>query len=77
MSAPFQHPNPGGARPVDRIDEALAALGDYWRANPDQRLTQVVLNAVSVLGVDKANAYNVEDAALTAALRSRAPRSQP
>lgn len=37
--------------------------------NPDMRLTQVVLNAVSVTGADKSYAYYVEDAEILEALR--------
>lgn len=63
------HPNPGGARPVERIDALLSELRRHWLAHPDLRLAQIVSN-LTPAGVDL---YQVEDDYLLDALRSDRP----
>lgn len=70
MTKAFQHPNPGGARPVDRIDVAMSALRVHWRANPDLRLAQIVLAATGSLDVEPHRAHLVEDGPLTEAINA-------
>lgn len=77
MTSPFAHPNPGGLRSPERILSVLSDVGEYWRANPDQRLAQVILNATKHLGVDTGRAYNVEDAPLVGALRDMLDAQPP
>lgn len=53
-----------------RIDPMLTALRTAWRAHPDQRLAQLVLNATSTAGAprDFGGAFNCEDDRLLAEL---------
>jgi len=55
-----------------RIDRILAALGEYWKANPDLRLGQIVVNAARSVGGHDAATFYVEDDAIEQALSALA-----
>ncbi len=44
---PCQPPGRGDVRDSDRIDDILWLLGELWRASPDQRLVQLILNVAA------------------------------
>ena len=50
-----------------RIDRILAALGDYWRAHPDLRLGQIVVNSTPP-GEPCPRVFYVEDDVIERAL---------
>jgi hypothetical protein len=56
--------DPTPERDPARIDRALAPLADAWRAHPDWRLAQLIVNAAG--GVDP---FYVEDDELVAGLK--------
>lgn len=54
-----------------RIDRILAALGEYWKANPDLRLGQIVANLTVKANARPLHApeiFYVEDDKIEAAL---------
>ena len=56
-----------------RINRILSALGTYWRANPDHRLGQIVVNVTG-----SSDPFYVEDDATEAALgQALAPTPEP
>jgi len=57
-------------RDPDRISKVLEELERAWRANPDLRLTQLIVN----LETDKPRLYNMEEPTLIAKLRERYPK---
>ncbi len=54
-------------RDPKRIDRMLALIGDIWRAGPDLRVMQLLLNAMPRI---EHGHYYVEDDALEGALTS-------
>lgn len=54
-------------RDPDRIDAILAELATYWKAHPDMRLGQIILNAADFGGPRPP--YFTEDEQMLAGLR--------
>lgn len=63
MTGLFEHPNPGGLRPLGRI-EAIKGAIDPVKVD-DQRFGQFILNVLRTNGLDEADMWHVEDAAWT------------
>lgn len=59
-----------------RIDRILADLGRYWRANPDMRLAQIVVNACR-RRMAAPHIFHTEDDVTGAWLAEHAPPEQP
>jgi uncharacterized protein YihD (DUF1040 family) len=58
-------------RDPERIDRILALLAEHWKANPDLRLGQIVVNAAR--GVRSwPDVFNVEDEIIERGLRDGA-----
>lgn len=57
------------ARPAERIPEVLDVLRAVWSENPNQRLTQLLHNALKGAGV-AGDSYQVEDDTLLKALQA-------
>ncbi|NMM84571.1 hypothetical protein B2J88_09375 [Rhodococcus sp. SRB_17] len=57
-------------RSPDRIDPILTKLGALWRANPDLRLTQLVV-ALADTGETMPGFFYTEDSAIDEALDRR------
>jgi len=61
-------------RDPKRIDKILAELGSYWKANPDLRLLQVLLNCIDETVTTP---YYVEDTVLVELLRRTYAKVSP
>lgn len=59
-------------RDPDRITPALERLGEYWRANPDLRLGQIITNAAAVAG--STSTFYIEDDRLIGGLTALSAR---
>ena len=56
----------GQPRDPERIDAILAAIGEIWRAHPDMRLGQLLVN---LLDPEWNKLFNIEDDVLAQRLR--------
>jgi len=58
-------------RDPDRIPVVLNYLEEYWKRNPDLRLTQLMWNLAGDKGVSVPHFYNTEEEALEVSLLKR------
>jgi uncharacterized protein YihD (DUF1040 family) len=58
------------ARDKERIDEVLESIEEYWRENPDLRLSQIICNVGTENGYGK-DPFYMEDSELVESLEKR------